>query len=378
MKILLQTGDELLFLAGDGRLGERVFPSATGFELAGELERQIVRQVRGSHARAISRGNVRHRAFFRTRRVFPTPQEAEDYAVNAERSFPRTGTVYFVTGGGTRKLLNARVAPPATGINGCEARLQYQVEGGEFTPLEPELVIDELEQIFYRVVNDANEKWFEVGFDSPELLDGSAADGWTDPFGQFLLRFERSETLTAWDHEWIDCPTSPENVTGGYRYWARSRFPVDSQIKSGVVQCVSGGYFTGQLGGFTSDARNNPLTALTVAGVSLALGGFPYTMPADAARMQTDLRVFYPDATVTASSNLLWEIVIPGVSLASYSQTSKVSWPGYLVPDMFGNLTLTINGVFLTGQFVNAAGVRTLVQKQFARLGVSPGPNYLY
>jgi hypothetical protein len=100
--------------------------------------------------------------------------------------------------------------------------------------------------------------------------------------------------------------------------------------------------------------------------------------PGESARLQTDLRVFYPTATVTASSNTEWEIAIPLVNLTTTQQINRVTWPAYLVPDMFGQLTNTINGADFHGEFVNAAGVRTAVTKQFARLGVSAGPNHLY
>jgi hypothetical protein len=383
MKILLQTADdaELLFLAGDGRLGERVFSSVANFELTGELENQIVRRVRGKHASALSRGNVRHRAFFRTRRVFATAAQAENYATAAERNFPRTGTLYFVTGNGTRKLLHASVTPPATTVQGCEVRLQYQATGEEFTPLNPEFVLEGVQGLYHRVVLDSAERWFEVGFDSPVLLDGNAADGWTDPFGNLRFRFHRSENLTSWDFDWIPCPTSPETITGGYRYWARSKYPHDSQIKSGGIE-VSSGALYGQPGStpgnLSPDTRNNPFTSLTILGVSRALGGFPYTMPGDAARMQTDLAALFPGATVEASTATVWRIKIPLVTFSAFLQVNKVFWPTYLVADMFGVVNVPVSGGDFGGLFVNAAGVRTSLNKQFARLGVSAGPNYLY
>jgi hypothetical protein len=334
MKILLQTADDFIFLAGDGRLGERVFPKADGFELAGELERQIVRKVRGGHARALNRGNIRHRAFFRTRRLFPSEQEAEDYAANAERSFPRTGTLYFVTGGGTRKLLQARVNPPATTVQGCEARLQYQVEGGQFTPLEPELVIDGLEGIKQRFVSDEAGEWFECGFDSPEILSGNAADGWTDEFGHWRLRLERSIDLVNWDYQWEDAPGSPVLASGVYTYWGRSKVPrlwkyvtVDETL--------------------TSDRANKSITMLNLFGANITAGmSYPYAMPSQAATLQAHLIAAGYTGTVVSNVAKSMSVVVTNwtnggaddfpvtlsgsnVTMVKNASGANISLPGY-------------------------------------------------
>lgn len=221
-----------------------------------------------------------------------------------------------------------------------------------------------------RVVNDGNEKWFEFGFESPELMSGSAAAGWTDPLGYVRIRAWRSETLTAWDNDVIECPTSPEAIDGGWIYWARCRFPVDSQVKTGQLWCDSGP-------GNGPDSRNNPFTSLVINGVTRALGGFPYTMPGDAARMQADMRSNgLTGALCVATTDTAWRIDIPNINFTSYAVNNKVGWPGYLVADMFGALTITLDGRGFTGQFLNTAGVRTAVPKQFGRFGLSPGPRY--
>jgi hypothetical protein len=383
MKIFLQPdGDEpLMFLAGDGRFSERIFSSVADFELTGELENSVVRRVRGGYATPKARGNLRHRAFFRTRRTFPTTAEATAYIALTQEAFPRRGQVYFVTGEGTRKLLGARISPPVAKADGCTVSLQYQVEGGEFTPLNPELVIDGLtDNLRTRFVTIAGEIFWEVGFVSPVQLVGNGISGWTDTDGHLLAKLYRSENLVNWDEEWLPVPTSPEASGSDWIHWLRSRFPRQSEVKSGSLVMRSVTRWGGELGTFTGDTRNNPIQSVIIAGVSLALGGFPYTMgnPGEAARLQTALRVFYPTATVTASSNTEWEIAIPLVNLTTTQQINRVTWPAYLVPDMFGQLTNTINGADFHGEFVNAAGVRTAVTKQFARLGVSAGPNHLY
>jgi hypothetical protein len=129
--------------------------------------------------------------------------------------------------------------------------------------------------------------------------------------------------------------------------------------------------------GSGADVRNNPFTSLVINNVTRALGGFPYTMPGDAARMQADMRANgLTGATCVATAATTWRIDIPNVNYTQYSTVNKVGWPGYLVADMFGALTSTVDGRGFTGQFVNTAGVRTALTKQFGRFGLSLGSRY--
>ena len=122
-------------------------------------------------------------------------------------------------------------------------------------------------------------------------------------------------------------------------------------------------------GGGSHDPRMNPFIALPVGGVVQDLPNFPYTMPEDAAQMQTDLRALgWAGATVSATSDVRWQIVIPEVSLTAYVTDTSVYWPDFLVPDMYGNLTNHSSHWAFTGAFVNSANVRTRNSRQFARL----------
>lgn len=231
----------------------------------------------------------------------------------------------------------------------------------------------------YRVTEEEGpnglEKWFEFGFTIDARLSGSAADGWTDPFGFVSITPQRTEDMENYTSgEFGDCVGSPtENDDGTFDYWFRSIYPIDSAIKTGVIiaQSPTPPYLN-------SDARNNPFTALTLGNVPQSLPNFPYTMPGDAAQMQADIRALgWTGATVTSTSNLEWAITIYGVEQSDYHDQSKVFWPMYLVPNMFGEIVNPCDGRYFQGQFVNQANVRTHVFKQFARLVFSPGPNPL-
>jgi hypothetical protein len=223
-----------------------------------------------------------------------------------------------------------------------------------------------------RVVMDAGEKWFELGFGIDTVLSGNAAMGWMDAQQYLRIEPQWSSNLVTWAMgKFTPAPTPMIDLGGGNReYWSRAIHPVDSAVKSAQIRVKSGGS-----GGIRADSRNNPFTGLVVSGVALALGGFPYTMPGDAMRMQGDLQVFYPGSTVAAASNLAWEIIIPGVTTTAFGQTHRVTWPIYQAgTDFFGNPAY-IWGADFAGEFVNSAGV-AIFTHAFGRLKISAGTRY--
>lgn len=229
-----------------------------------------------------------------------------------------------------------------------------------------------------RVALDANERWFEMGFRMDHLLSGNSAAGWTDQGNYFRIEPEWSPDLINWSAgKFIPAPVPVvDNGDGTWTYWSRAIHPVDSAVKSGILEVSSGAIYYGGVGTNTSgDTRNNPFTALTVLNVVQALGGFPYTMPTDAARMQSDLAAIFPGATVEASAATVWRIRIPNQTFSAFAQFSKVFWPVYLVADMFGVVNTPVDGAFFGGNFVNSAGV-AIHPKAFGRLKITPGTRY--
>jgi hypothetical protein len=251
--------------------------------------------------------------------------------------------------------------------NGRNVRFLMK-EGRQVWPCRKALSMGSLE---YRITNDGGEKWFEVAWQSLEVLTGSAAAGWQDARGYIKLDLEQSENLTQWNRaKFVDALGSPETVgDGSFKYWARCIHPVDSTIKTGRMRAA---------GPSTGDPRNGPFTALTVGGVIQTLPHFPYTMPTDAALLQADLRAAgWVGATVTATNFYDWEIIIPDVYYNGASIVTKVFWPVYYVADIFGALDSPVDGVSFSGEFVNEAGIRTALPKQFARIAATRGPRVL-
>ena len=175
-----------------------------------------------------------------------------------------------------------------------------------------------------------------------------------------------SNDLVNWTAgKFVDAPTPViEREDGTREIWCRALNPVDAAVKTGALVCES----TASNG----DARNNPITSVMLGGTLLALPRYPYSFPTDASKLQADLiAAGFPGTVVTATSATVWRISVPSVNYIAYSDTSRVGWPGYLVADMFGGMTITVDGRGFTGTFVNAEGV-PIKDKGFARLVITP------
>ncbi|MDP3851962.1 MAG: hypothetical protein Q8Q59_15780 [Luteolibacter sp.] len=228
----------------------------------------------------------------------------------------------------------------------------------------------------HRITDDHDgvgaERRFEVGFNVPELLVGSAATGWTDANHFIRLDLQRSEDLVTWtEGEMIDCAATAIPVGDGtYDYWARLIHPVDSAVKTGQLVCAS----TAADG----NVNNNPFQGITLNGVALALPNAPYTMPTHAAVLQADLVALgFTGATVSASSATVWAVTIPNVRASSFGMNNEITWTSYLSgTDPLGGNVYSAGRSF-AGAWVNSAGTRTFVQKQFARLRYTITPQCL-
>jgi hypothetical protein len=275
-------------------------------------------------------------------------------------------------------------------IRGSETRTQGEVidrvffggEEAEFifghgTQIFPNLPVPIYGMTRTRIVDDAGQRWFEIGFRMDHPLTGNPAAGWRDQGDYFRIDYEWSPDLVNWSAgKFFGAPVPIVDMgDGSFEYWARAIHPVDSAVKTGVIRASSG--YPQEVGDvMTPDTRNHPFTSLTLAGVVQPLGGYPYTMPGDAARMQADILARgWTGATVEASSSTVWRIIIPTVNFTSYSQSSKLFWPAYLVPDIFGNLTNQVDGASFAGTFVNAAGT-PIFTRAFGRLKISGGSRY--
>jgi len=210
----------------------------------------------------------------------------------------------------------------------------------------------------------SGEIYFEVGFTAGAAVTGSALTGWSDHWGHVILALLWSEDEVTWSEGmFVDCPSSPAaNGDGTFTWWSRARYPRDSTTKTATISCASPGVVP-------PNASNNPFTALTINSTAQTLPNFPYTMPGNASQLQTDLvAAGWTGATVTASSATVWAITVPNVTVTTLTALNKIFWASYLAgTDPMGVNVYSDGGIF-TGSWVNGAGIRTAVQKQFARL----------
>jgi len=254
----------------------------------------------------------------------------------------------------------------------------YVFTGGQISQLIAAPVGDvHLPSQLFRITEETGanglEKWAEWGaeIDDDCGLTGNVATGWTSAGGVFRMTRHRSENLTDWDGQFVDCVGSPATTGEGSKiYWSRSVFPMDSARKTGHLWCQSDAY--------GEDSRNGLFTSLILDDVSLDLPGFltgGYQMPGDASAMGAHLDAIYPGSTVTAASATSWRIDIVGARQENYYVRNYLGWPGYYIMDMgptsptYGQMVILVNGRFLNGEYVNDGGVRTFVSKQFSRDG---------
>jgi hypothetical protein len=244
-------------------------------------------------------------------------------------------------------------------------------QGGEVWPNEgiERHDVDGTFPVIHRIVEDDGRKWFEVAFIASQLMQGDAVTGWSDEDGYIYTFFQYSEDLVAWSNIGFLPAQATARPDGTWEHWARAALPVNASPKTGAIASFS----TDANG----DSRNNPFTGLRIGGIDLDLPNFPYTMPGDAAQMQTDIRAAgYPNATVTAASDIAWQILIPDVEIFEFQTNSFVSWPPYQIANpIMPDEPITIQSRMLVGDFFDIDGNR-VVTRAFARLGILPGARY--
>jgi hypothetical protein len=170
------------------------------------------------------------------------------------------------------------------------AMVPYVIRGGKIVHAKNPIPLDECA---FRIVSDADGKWFEFGFLSAHDLDGNATDGFTDPANYIRLIPENSDDLMTWNEgNFIPCPTGAvvDNLDGTYWYWARSTWP---QTLNSVMLDMD----------LRSTRGGKTITALTLFNSSISLPNFPYAVETSMAQLQTDLRAAgYTDAIASYTS----------------------------------------------------------------------------
>lgn len=218
---------------------------------------------------------------------------------------------------------------------------------GRGTQILPSLGAEIYGSTAIRMVADDVAEWMELGFTMDHLLNGNGAAGFTDQGHYFRINLQQSLDLVNWNMGKFEPAPVPvvDNGDGTWTYWSRCTQPriwkhitIDETI--------------------TSTRYAKTITGLQLFQMNIATGmSYPYAMPADAARLQADLRAAgYPGATVTSVPRALsvkvtnwisegtqnFSVTLTGstVTQVRNATNTPISLPGYpySVPSQIPNL----------------------------------------
>ncbi len=142
MRIALVHNGVAHWLAGNPALDEREHTGAGNLRIAPAIITQVDTFIRAARARPRDRRNLQTEISFSTHRLFATADAAEQWAMNYEAAYPRTGHLILqsvIPGGGvTQKYLaDAVVEPPARVVIGVSVDLNYRVIGSAIVSTPP-------------------------------------------------------------------------------------------------------------------------------------------------------------------------------------------------------------------------------------------------
>ena len=140
MRIGLENGGVIEWLAGEAGVSERVHSSARDFTLTGDRQLEVAPFVKGSFTRQFDRGNQANEITFGTTRLFATADLTFLYELDYLDNIQLTGTIVFeieIPGGGVsrRYMANAVMNRPEMEPRGVSLMLNYSVSGGTISTI---------------------------------------------------------------------------------------------------------------------------------------------------------------------------------------------------------------------------------------------------
>ena len=249
-------------------------------------------------------------------------------------------------------------------IGGQEAEFIF----GQGTQLFPNLPVPIYGCTSYRWSSDDTGIWWEVGFTIDAPLTGNGGAGWTDAGNYLRFEIQQSLDLVSWNMGRFTPAAVPavDNGDGTWTYWSRCSIPrLWKYVRVDVTA--------------TSSRYGKSITAVRLFGATLALPGYPYAMPAQAATLQAHLRALgYTGATVTsvaaplsvevvryyyaagAANNDVYLVTLSGtnVTLVQTSEGADIALPGYpyAMPAQAATLQAALRTAGHTGAVVRLFG----------------------
>lgn len=191
---------------------------------------------------------------------------------------------------------------PIRGLHRGARKQHFLLKGERPVFLSPELAKASMKEWLRKhagttvvMVDDADGFWMELEITLPDTFTGGPATGWTD--GTMSLGLSWSDNLVDWvSGGWIAAPgKTTATLSGGRKKWFVRYSTTPSYWKTIMVDLT-----------ITSNRYGKSITAISALQTSIGLSGFPYAMPADAARLQADLRsAGYTGTTVSSVSEPL-------------------------------------------------------------------------
>ena len=143
MRVMIMTkGGRHVWLAGNPALNERVHSSVADFRKVSTIDKQEGHFIRAAQVKLWDRQNVKTTLSFSTTRKFGTVPAAEEWMLDHEASYPRTGTLVLesILAGGAivRRYMGGTVVnPPELSHEGVSVLIRYTAEGGIITTTAP-------------------------------------------------------------------------------------------------------------------------------------------------------------------------------------------------------------------------------------------------
>ena len=172
------------------------------------------------------------------------------------------------------------------------------------------------DRLEYAITEKDNERFLEISFVSCQLLTGSAASGLTRHDGS-TFHLEWSPDLKNWQTGRFTDVGLPVEVTGGWRYTARSKVPVLSRTRFADLT--------------VTESSPRLITSVTINDKLLSLPRAPYQLPEQAMLLQEDLvAAGLSQAVVQAIGNKGYQIQIPDVLYTTPNPGSWITWPPFV------------------------------------------------
>ena len=138
MRIGIQSGGSITWLAGQAGVSERVHSSANDYALSGDRQLDVASFVQTDYTAQFDRLNQPNEVSFGTTRKFSSADDCFLFTLDYLDDFPLTGELIFeieIPGGGThrRQMANAVMQRPAMDPIGETLVMEYAVTGGRIT-----------------------------------------------------------------------------------------------------------------------------------------------------------------------------------------------------------------------------------------------------